>query len=562
MRRLILSQIPNDFDKQKDILLGPFCLVGHENEFSDWESYIIEPDPFKTVLELKNATEYTAEYANSLLPYMREKLNEINNINKSIKFWRILILPWLLLHVQVLWERYLRVKNIVDKYSEQPLEIQIVSNKYKLHFENTFDYYYNGALNIYYNEWILSRLIEDNKLSNWLLKYVDKEPVKQPLPLRSWKRKLYNKYFMRLRCKDLVGANPIESIILSLALSMSRGDRANVPIKTAAHNEIKNYDYVRINRQLFSYIIKEIPECFKKIDLLNHPEPTPHPGKKRIVTSFDIFFNENNKKYLSHCVDGGEKIIPTQHGGYGTALFFTLPAEVEYHHDSLITWGWTKHSDYQCNFISKSSPFLSKFANRHKTKKNNLIFVGTIINIVSYGIEAVPQPLQQLNYIKEKISLIKNLNKPIYNNLLYRPYYRTHGTIDEDKLIKNIFPDITLLKGNLHREILGCKILVLDHPGTTLNIALAANIPTICYWDEKIFPLCEQVEPFFKTFKKAGILFLRGHEAALKVNEIWDDVETWWAQDDIQEARQDFCWNYARTNKFWLYEWVKMIFRI
>lgn len=562
MKRLIISEIPPDFNPDKDILLGPFCLVGHEKEFSDWESYIIEPDPFGTVVQTKNATEYTAQYANSLLPYLKNELNKLNNLNNSIEFWRILIYPWLVSHVQVLWERYLRVKNIIDKYSDQQLEIQIISNKYRWCFQNTLDYYYNGVQNIHYNEWILSRLIEDNKPSSWSLKYVDKKPTKQPLPKQSWKRTLYDKYFSSLRCKDVIGINPIESTILSFILSFNKKNQNDTPKKNSIRKETNNHSAEEINRKIFIYILKDLPECFKKINLLNHPKPAPRKGKKRIVGPFGLYFNENSKKYLAHNIIKGEKIIPTQHGNYGTHLFHTLPGEVEYFHDSFLTWGWSQYSEYKCNFIGMSSPFLSKFANRHKKKNDHLIFVGTEINIISSGIGSV-QPLQNFLYINEKKSFIKNLKNTIFKNLLYRPYYRKYGTIDEGKLIENAFPNIILfqdnLQGKLHKSILGCKLLILDHPGTTLNIAMAANIPTICYWDEKHFPLCEQVKPFFNTFKKAGILFNSGHDAASKVNEIWNDVDLWWAQKDIQEARQKFCWNYARTSKFWFFEWIKMI---
>ena len=34
--------------------------------------------------------------------------------------------------------------------------------------------------------------------------------------------------------------------------------------------------------------------------------------------------------------------------------------------------------------------------------------------------------------------------------------------------------------------------------------------------------------------------------AAQKVNEIWDDVDGWWGQDDVQDARLKFIERYAR----------------
>ena len=103
---------------------------------------------------------------------------------------------------------------------------------------------------------------------------------------------------------------------------------------------------------------------------------------------------------------------------------------------------------------------------------------------------------------------------------------------------------------------------MIDNPGTTLSIAMAANIPTICYWDSKTTLLCKYTEPITSALMKAGILFNSENEAATKVNEIWNDVDAWWAQKEIQEVRRNFCWNYARTNKFWLIEWMKTLFKL
>ena len=37
--------------------------------------------------------------------------------------------------------------------------------------------------------------------------------------------------------------------------------------------------------------------------------------------------------------------------------------------------------------------------------------------------------------------------------------------------------------------------------------------------------------------------------AAQKVNEVWDNVEGWWGQDKVQEARRQFCNRYARVSQ-------------
>ena len=159
----------------------------------------------------------------------------------------------------------------------------------------------------------------------------------------------------------------------------------------------------------------------------------------------------------------------------------------------------------------------------------------------------------------KKLSFIKKLDNKISKKILYRPYYRTYGCIDEVKLIKSYFPNIDILKNNLHDSLLDCKLLVLDHPGSTFSYAMAANVPTICYWDSKFFTLCAHAESSSQVLRKAGILFNNEHDAANKVNEVWEDIDSWWSQKEIQQARQEWSNNNIITNKFWLYEWIKAL---
>ena len=57
-------------------------------------------------------------------------------------------------------------------------------------------------------------------------------------------------------------------------------------------------------------------------------------------------------------------------------------------------------------------------------------------------------------------------------------------------------PDLKIINSDFHKRILNCYLLIIDHPGTTLNIAMAANIPTILFWDKNHFPLEKKAEKY------------------------------------------------------------------
>lgn len=72
-----------------------------------------------------------------------------------------------------------------------------------------------------------------------------------------------------------------------------------------------------------------------------------------------------------------------------------------------------------------------------------------------------------------------------------------HGSLKDKQYIKDKVPWAKFCEGYLHSKMIKCKITVLDHSGTTLNIALAANVPTICFWDKDAWAMCFQAEPYF-----------------------------------------------------------------
>jgi len=53
-----------------------------------------------------------------------------------------------------------------------------------------------------------------------------------------------------------------------------------------------------------------------------------------------------------------------------------------------------------------------------------------------------------------------------------------------------------------------------------------------------------------------------GESAAAHIADVWDDVEGWWAQPDVIAAREMFCKQFAKTNRFWWWDWMKALWRL
>ncbi len=255
-------------------------------------------------------------------------------------------------------------------------------------------------------------------------------------------------------------------------------------------------------------------------------------------------------------------ILTQQGSNYGTAKVDPFPSQMEYRHHAFFSWGWREQEDYCGNFYDLPSPYLTKFQNKHKERERSIILVGMGARVITFRLDAFPMPMDQISYRKRKLEFLKNISTEIFKNLYYRPSQDNHPSLNDKSHFRNIFPQIKICDGKLHPQILKCRLLILDHPGTTLNIAMAANIPMICFWDKQQWAFCRQATPYFEALEKAGILYHCGVEAANKVNEIWDNVQDWWNQKTIQDARKEWCYQYARTSKLWWWEWAKALWKI
>lgn len=559
VRRIILSAIPDDFNAEKDILMGPWCFIGKEHLYPNWINFEFEPDPFKNIEEISRAAKITTYFAESYMIRLSKLLNEINETDHSVEFWRLIAFPWLLTLVQTTWERQLRVNQLIKKYKDSLIELNLLNNKVNLRFFDTIDFLKNGILNPNYNEWLFSRLFESIIPSMWKINWQEKNfsDVQTVYKDETLKHKLAKLYSNQFLSSTVYGIDRFTAVFFDLFLRIKSLFISDFVSENIGKN---NRAEIKWNLKWDDLVRATLPECFKSIKKFTKKK---NLKARLLIVGPVLWYNEKTKLKLAYHIENGGKIIVTQHGGnYGNAKVYPFPTEIEYKHFAFFSWGWNKQENYFGNIIALPSPYLSKFNNKHKKKNDKLVLIGTQARLFSCRLDSIPQSLEQICYRSAKREFLLGLREDIFNSTLYRPYFSDIRSLKDQSYFEELFPNMGILNGNLYKQILKCKLIVLDHPGTTLNIAIAANIPIIGFWNEKAWAMCLQAEPFFNNMKKVGILWETGYQAAQKVNEIWDDLEEWWKQPELQKARKEWAWQYARTSKHWRRDWIKAIWNL
>lgn len=563
IKKVYLGQIPNDFNLEKDIAFSPMSFVGKENLIEGWEKIKFDDDPFENLKLCSKAELLCQRESFYLLDLFSTKFNKKYNLNYSHNFWKIILFPWIPYVVSFAYEKQLRVENFIKKNKNEYYHILLIKDNINWNFENCLDLMQRGLKNSIFNEWILSRFFESNLPKKWTCEYIDKsnkvEKYKNP-------QKKFTRFFPFLkflngfyRVFEVYGFRLVDFIIFNLLIYFNKPSKKCDEFIDVS-NPIKTINWLYSIEKLFekteTKFIKNITE-----NLTKHKRIRYTKNKINLISAAQITNTDNDLKIkFALKKEFGEKLFLVQHGGhnYGTSKYNSPASLVEYNQNTFITWGWEEQENYRGNFVNLPSPYLSSFIDKHNSNNEKIILVGNYMNPFFYTFQGYPTSNQIVKYRKNKIKFLKNLKKSLFNNIDYRPYKESSFSYKDSSYIKSFFSEINILDGDLHKKMLKCRLLVLDHPGTTLLIALAANVPLICFWEKNHFPFSNQSSTLYNELIDNNIFFNSPYDASNFLNKL-KNIEQWWNQKKIQNLRLRFLNMHGNLNKKWRKVWINYL---
>lgn len=557
-KTLVLGNVPEDFHRDTHILLSA-------HSFSNTEKNIDEITHINNIFsedELKKENQKSINYYNFLSGKLGVTLNFKYNLNLSDKFWNIFFNSWLISLIQTCIVKEKIIENIIRKYKNDIIKIEIIQLNNKWCFRDSFDFLNNGISNNLFNEWLYSQIIKNKIPANWLVSYKNISPEKnfetqRSFNLKSISKKVIN--FCSQRSSLVFGFNFLDKLYFSLLLIF----------KNKVSN-VKNLEVIKDNiNWSFNFEIDIIENIFfeytEKLSNINVQKK--RIGKLKLITATDLFYDSNKIIDCAKRVERGEYLIGSQHGGhtYGSASITAFLNTVEINKCiKFFTWGWDVFEGTSTILQPLPSPYLSKFKNKYKCKNDKIILIGTSMHLFHRRFESLPSPKEFLNYRNNKFNFISKikLHNNLYKNFYYRPYFHENSGLNDITFFKEKFSDLLILNGKLDDALLKCKLLILDHPGTTLNIAMSANIPVLCFWNNDFFKLNKQAKTDLLPLKKNNIFFDNFDSLLQHLISIQNNIPSWWQSKELQFARHNWCNKYARTSSKWRKEWTNHLINI
>lgn len=574
-RYLILSDDERTwkFD-QPVIFLGDWCRRhDRKHVWSKMDAIVAKPYGL-TIAERVKDYEILQNFKYEIYPKIFNLLNEVHEVKNSNRFWQILVGDWLTRYIDVIYNRIRTLQQCLENY--EICGVSLISNSdYVLASSDSLssvmlldDDYWNLILygNIFkignYDEIHIKYLL-DSKVKNFKINKIKDEYFTKRNFHKQFILKIYNIFTKFLRKNnDALIINSYLPKRAEILIHLALGQMPQLwPINKPILNDEYSSDFRAKLKFSTSYFGEsELNTAFGEL-LFQLMPITYLEGYKSLVNSVDALQWPTHPKFIftsnNHDCDDIFKLYAAKKteftgvtyyiGVHGSGYFkyYDNPGNFELVSDKCLTWGFNHGlKQHVPAFI-----FTTVNGKGAYDKSGGLL----LIQISRYSRDRTWDVYEEMQLIYNKqIQFFQKLNADAKNKLIIRlhPFSKYLKWFEYEKWMDFIGGE-QIENGQIELEKLISKsrLVVHGYDSTGLSETLSLNIPTLAILQIGVDQLNDLSKTYYQALIDVGIVHSSAELAALKVNEIWNDVEGWWNLATVQGARLLFCNQYGRKSE-------------
>ena len=512
------------------------------------------------------------------------ELNRLNGVNYSVRYWRIVIGPWLYFFIGIFYDRFLSIQSALDSMKATCTWIPPLTSYSFVpdDFSNMREWYWGDA----YNHFLYGRIIKASEKIPYEIKvFIDQNQKKLELrrPFQTSLGKRVTKRILEKVGKwipsDLNKVVFVSSYLnakdlIRLQLSLGQFPNPCMPMvkakKVSTDPELRKNIKLCEGVNLFEKELDDIlPEQIPKAYLegyrdLNQRAMAAFPKKPKVIYTANGFWgNEGFNFWTAAQVEHGATLVASQHGGcYGMVAWSTLEAHETQVSDCYFSWGWEQKE--KPKVIPLSSGQLAGLMPSIKPTPNGpILWVGVSVTRYSSQLVSVPMSRQMLDYMNDQLRFVQAVS-PEVHKLMIRRLFPIDYDWDEELRWKDMDPQLNIYQGQktMYQQLNESRLCIGTYNSTTDLETLSRNYPTITYFNPKLNELRESAQPYFDELRRVGIYHETPESAASKVNEVYADPQLWWNSSEVQDIRKKFCHRFARTSENWMPELKKELLKL
>ncbi len=507
---------------------------------------------------------YLGELYTRLLENLAADLNELHDTDHSLRYWRILVGPWLKNFVELLHDRWLSVEEAVGNHDiswtfvlnlkEPDLSPSTYSDFTKLAVREEWNHYLYSVILKRFGQVDLRRRNQRDSMVTASTTVRPSELVR----VKTWLGETLSRFSTRFAREDgVVIFGPYLQFRKELALHLRFRQlpliwhlvpRPDLEFEVVECRwTMSGYAADPFEQLVREMIPRQIPSAYSGgyRGLQDAVGEMPLPTKPKLIfTSNQHLSDDLFKAWAALGVEAGAKLVVGQHGGgygmYRHHVFENHEIEIS---DAFLSWGWEDPAESRV--VPVGQLLARKPSGVVHAQQNTALLVGSAIERYSYGPDSHgPTPTQFLYWFEDQFEFTEALPENIRSALLVRLDPNDFGW-DQVERWRDRCPDVPLndsqRPGVLVDLLSQTRVFIVSYNGTSFLESFAMDVPTIMFWNPDYWELNERVAPLFESLTEAGILHYSPTAAADKLSEIWDDVDSWWSSELVTVTRKRFC---------------------
>jgi len=552
------------------LILGEWCRLFQQRNNLKNEGIELHPYHWDDRNKFANDFRYLENLYEEKLALLSISLGNIHGVTTDVRYWRIIIGPWLRFFIDSVFDRYELIRTAQN--SGEIYHTSVPNYSLQDWIPSDFNEFYEQFRHDSWNSIIFSECIKELDLSF----EHDNELV---LPFKKEKKHL-----------DLI--NRIVNSILEIYTAVLPA-KLNKVVMIAAYLPKKKLVNLQMHLKQFPYLIspkitmqsgKRDETMRNKLDLSNSKNQFEKLLDRLICELMPYSYLENFKKFRdiikqyyppfpsviftanAYQADDGFKIwaaghvinkVPLvigQHGGhYGIGLLNQTEDHQIRIADVFTTWGWTDKS--KDNVIPMPAMKLPFRPLKYDTNGDILLVTASYPRYF-YCHFSVAVAGQFLDYLDEQIRFYKSLDDILKKMIKIRTDVDVFGWKIHDRLKEaGLGESLDISDEKLFSRLKKCRMCVSTYNATVFLETLAANIPTIVFFNPNKYEIREEAAEAMNLLRAVNILHDTPESAAIFLNSLNNNIDCWWKSKIVQEARHQFCEIYANTSPNWINEW-------
>ena len=558
---LVTTPIESTWGKdEKIIFLGEWCkkfsrrhvLLNRHHSTLDYH--------WRDRVKLDKDHAYLFNLYEKVLRELSRSLNSFHSTNHSLRYWRIIVGPWLLNYLSVLFDRFSSISRLDDfdeeifTYVSKQRESCRVPEDYnmslKLFGDDNWNYTIFSEILQFKNNHNISLIRKDyfNQdvstlpsvqknfrvyVSNLATTIFDKITAfinsiffqKKPNYI------IYHSYFSRrflAKLSILLGKLPRFHIEFDQKIIYSKKNRQDFHLKNFnTSDSFESFLALSIKNDIpIAYLesYKSILQTQKRLS-----------DADVILTANAHFHCELFKSWAAEQTNQGAQLLISAHGG---ALYpkFSVFNHQEMISDTRIVWGkeWLPNQ-------TRIAPNKLDFKVKKISKDGDISIILNTTPRYSIRCCSIPMSSLALDCYEQIKSFLRLLDRDILVNVKAKPKTVPKGHYDiGSRLISDFDPSIISPRKSIYDVIKHSRIVICTYPQTSFSEAIFSGVPTMLIYEEKFYEVQDIYHQLIDLLKLANIIHTTPESAAKHLKEIYQNPLEWWNHDDTLIAREKF----------------------